>query len=86
MDIQEFKCLNLRSLSSAYYGTVPYMPLMVEGDDGIKHKYPSSPWSELYNTSTILSTVLGCGVYEYKKLKSVEDLQMLAARGIALLS
>ena len=87
MDVQEFKCLNLRSLSSAYYGTVPYMSLLTDDpENGIKHKYPSSPWSELYNTSTILSTVLGCGVYEYKKLKSVEDLQMLAARGIALLS
>ena len=85
MRIQEFNCLNLRSLSSAYYGTAVYMPMMIS-DNGISHKYPCSPFAELYNTSTVLSTTLACGIYEYKKLKTVEDLQALAARGIALLT
>lgn len=87
MDIQDFNCLNLRSLTSAYYHTAPYMGMMVDdSDEGVKHKYPCPPFSELYNTSEVLAVTLGCGVYEYKKLKSVEDLQMLAVRGIALLT
>ena len=88
MDIQEFKCLNLRSLASAYYHTSIYMPLMTNNpDDGIEHRYPSlGAFSELYRTAEPIAVTLGCGIYEYKKLKNVEDLQMLAARGIALLT
>lgn len=84
MKIQEFKCLNLKSFQSAYYGTAPYMPLMVD-EDGVKNKWPTSAFLELINTGAVLSTVLSCGVYDYKKLRNVEDLQKLAARGIALL-
>ena len=87
MNIQEFECLNLRSLVSSYYPTAPYMPMFCSNlDSGVEHKLYCHPFEELYNTGTILSTVMGCGVYDYKKLKSVEDLQMLAARGIALLT
>ena len=88
MDIQEFKCLNLRSLASAYYHTAIYMPMMTNNpDDGIAHRYPSlGAFSELYRTAEPIAVTLGCGIYEYKKLKNVEDLQMLAARGIALLT
>jgi hypothetical protein len=84
MRIQQFKSLNLKSYQSAYYSTAVYMPLMVD-EDGIKHKWPTGPFAELVNTSTVLATTLSCGVYEYKKLRNVDDLQMLAARGIALL-
>ena len=78
----------MRSLSSAYYGTVPYMSLLTDDpENGIKHRYPSiGAFSEMYRVAEVLAVTLSCGVYEYKKLKNVEDLQMLAARGIALLS
>ena len=86
MRIQEFECLNLRSLSSAYYHTAPYMPMMVDSDKGVKHKYPTTPFSELYTLATPIATTIGCGIYDYKKLKLVDDLQMLCARGIAVLT
>ena len=87
MDIQEFDALNLRSLQNAYYYVKPYMAENVKDlEIGLKHRYPAPPFRELYSLAEPLAQTLAVGAYETKKLKSAEDLQTLAARGLATLS
>lgn len=87
INVQEFNCLNLRSLQTAYYHMKPYMVSNVENaDEGIKHRYPAPPFRELYSTAEPLAQTLAVGAYEIKKLKTADDLQVLCARGLATLS
>lgn len=87
INVQEFRCLNLRSLQSAYYHMKPYMVSNVENtDEGLRHRYPAPPFRELYSIAEPLAQTLAVGAYETKKLKTAEDLQTLCARGLATLS
>ena len=87
VDVQEFEVLNLRSLQNAYYYVKPYMAENVKDlETGLKHRYPAPPFRELYSLAEPLAQTLAVGAYELKKLKTAEDLQTLAARGLATLS
>ena len=87
INVQEFNCLNLRSLQSAYYHMKPYMVSNVENnDEGLRHRYPAPPFRELYSIAEPLAQTLAVGAYEIKKLRTAEDLQTLCARGLATLS
>ncbi len=87
INIQEFNCLNLRSIQTAYYHMKPYMVSNVEEpNDGLRHRYPAPPFRELYSIAEPLAQTLAVGAYEIKKLRTAEDLQTLCARGLATLS